>query len=204
MTVMKGKTIFDVSTGTEDEFIQIIESVEAGIAKKVGFKFVSWANSGKVQQWQQGVSTAIKDHASLIDLFSLNPQQIAPPVAAAVKAGIPVVSTDAYDLSHTPPASLHLSAYVAVPYAEAGRLMADWATVATQGKVDALVIGSPDVPASVAQVAAMKSEFGRVSPACKVDYTGITVADWASQTEKTVAAAIRSDPALNYVLPVRQ
>jgi len=199
---MKGKTIFNVSIGTQDEFIQVIEGVEQQIAKKVGFNFVSWANTGTPEQWSRGVQTAINEHASLIDLLGLNPEQIAPAVAAAVKAGIPVVSTDAYDLSQKPPASLHLSAYVGIPYAKAGRLMADWTTVATGGKANALVIGSPEVVASAAQVGAIRSEFARVCPGCKVDYTGITIANWASQIEPTVEGAIRSNPSLNYVLPI--
>lgn len=199
---MKGKTIFTVSIGTEDEFIHIIQTVEQQIAKKLGFNYVVWTNTGTPSQWQKGIATAISEHVSEISLLGINPEQVKPEIAQAVKAGIPVVVSDSYDMTQKPPASLKLKATVRIPYSAAGRLMADQVAVATKGKGSALVIGSPEVAASAAQVAAIKHQFAKVCPKCHVKYTGITIANWATQTGPLVEGAIRANPALDYILPV--
>lgn len=199
---MAGKSIFSIGIGTQDQFIQVIQSSEQAIAKSVGFKYTPWPNTGTPSQWASGIETAINKHASLIDLLGINPEQVAPQISDARHAGIPVVSTDAYDLSQTPPASLGLAASVRIPYAQAGRLMADWAAMSTNGNADALIIGSPEVVASAAQVNGTASEFKKVCPTCQVKETGITIANWASQIQPEVQSAIASNPKLNYILPI--
>ena len=199
---MTGKSIFSIGIGTQDQFIQVIQSSEQAIAKAVGFKYTPWPNTGTPSQWARGIETAINEHASLIDLLGINPEQVAPQIADARRAGIPVVSTDAYDLSQTPPASLGLATYVRIPYAQAVRLMADWAAQDTNGGANVLIIGSPEVVASAAQVAGTELEFKKVCPTCHVSETGITIANWATQIQPEVQSAIRSNPQLNYILPI--
>jgi ribose transport system substrate-binding protein len=65
-----------------------------------------------------------------------------------------------------------------------------------------LVLGSPEVAASAPQVAAIKSEFLKVCPKCVVKYSGITIANWATQTTPIVNAAILKDSKLSYVMPI--
>jgi ribose transport system substrate-binding protein len=199
---MHGKSIFSIGIGTQDQFIQVIQNSERAIASAVGFKYTPWPNTGTPDQWARGIETAISEHASLIDLLGINPEQVAPQIADAKRAGIPVASTDAYDLSQTPAASLGLATSVRIPYAEAGRLMADWEAVATNGKANAMIIGSPEVVASAAQVDAIKSEFAKVCPACNVQEAGITIANWATQIQPQVQSAIRSAQAPTYILPI--
>lgn len=199
---MTGKSIFSIGIGTQDQFIQVIQNSEQAIAKAVGFKYTPWPNTGTPSQWARGIETAISEHASLIDLLGINPEQVAPQIADAKRAGIPVASTDAYDLSQTPPASLGLVTSVRIPYAQAGRLMADWAAVDTNGGANALVISSPEVVASAAQATGIESEFKKVCPACHVSESGITIANWATQIQPEVQSAIQSNPQLNYILPI--
>jgi ribose transport system substrate-binding protein len=198
---MAGKLIFSIPIDSRDQFDQVIEDGLAKIAKQVGFRFVDYTNSGQVSQYVAGMNLAISEHASLIDLSAgLNPADIAPQIAQAKAAGIPVVSSDAYGLTQESPPIL--SGTVKVPYAEAAQLQADWITVQSKGKGDTLIISSNDVPASSYGVAAMENEFKKACPECKSDTINIPVSQWATETQTQVAAFLVAHPNVDYIAPV--
>lgn len=198
---MKGKTIFSIPVNSSDQFVQTLENGMAAVAKKVGFKFVDYQNSGSPAQWVSGMEEAISEHVSLIDLLSgINPQSLEPQIKAAKAAGIAVVASDAYGIGQkTDPI---LTGTVNVPYGETARLQADWMTVHSHGKGQILLIGSSDVAASPFGIAAEQSEFKQVCPDCKVYTIDVPVSDWASQTQTQVQAQLQAHPNLNYVSPV--
>lgn len=199
--VMAGKTIFSIPVNSADQFVQVLETGNAAIAKTIGVNYKDWTNSGSPNDWVRGMQTAVNEKASVIDLLSgIDPKQLGPQMAAAKSAGIPVVASDAYDLNE--PAASGVSAVMDVPYAKAGRLMADWAISDTKGKADVLVIGSSDVVSSPYMVKAIDNEFSTYCQPCKVKNIDVPVADWASQTQPQVQAALNADPNINYILPV--
>jgi ribose transport system substrate-binding protein len=199
--LMHGKTVFSIPVNSADQFVQVLESGNAAIAKQLGFNYKDFTNSGSPSSWVQGMQTAVNEHANVIDLLSgINPEQLGPQMAQAKRAHIPVIASDAYDLAE--PAAPGLGAVMDVPYAEAGRLMADWAISDTAGKADVLVIGSSDVVSSPYMVKAIDNEFSTYCGTCKVKNIDIPVADWASETQSQVESALNADPHINYVLPV--
>jgi ribose transport system substrate-binding protein len=199
--LMAGKTIFSIPVNSADQFVQVLEQGEQAVAKQIGVTYKDWTNSGSPSAWVQGMEEAVTSHASVIDLLSgINPATLEPQIAAAKSAHIPVVASDAYDLNE--PADPSVSGVMDVPYAEAGRLMADWAISDSKGKADVLVIGSSDVVSSPYMVKAIDSEFSTYCSTCKVTNKDIPVADWASETQTQVAAALSADPNLDYILPV--
>lgn len=199
--VMAGKTIFSIPVNSSDQFVQTLENGMAAVAKKVGFKFVDYQNSGSPTQWVAGMNEAISEHVSLIDLLSgLNPKQLEPQIKAAKAAGIAVVASDAYGTHQaTDPV---LTGTVNVPYGETARLQADWMTVHSNGKAHVLLIGSSDVAASPYGIAAEQAEFRQVCPKCQVNTIDIPVADWASATQTQVQAQLQAHPNLDYISPV--
>ncbi len=198
--VMAGKSVFSVPVNSADQFVQVLEQGNQQVANQVGFKYQDWTNSGSPSAWVQGMQTAVNQKASVIDLLSgINPAQLGPQVAQAKAASIPVVASDAYDLAQPVPPGVDA---MNVPYAAAGRLMADWAVSDTSGKADVLVIGSSDVVSSPFMVKAIDNEFSTYCSACKVKNIDIPVADWASQTQTQVQSALSADPNLDYILPV--
>ena len=40
------------------------------MAKKVGFKFITWENQGQSSQWVQGMDAAVNQKVDLIDLLA--------------------------------------------------------------------------------------------------------------------------------------
>lgn len=199
--LMAGKSIFSIGVNNSDQFVQVLQNGMKSVANSVGVNFKVFSNSGSPAQWVQGMQTAVNEKASVIDLLAgINPAQLHPQIAQAKQAGIPVVVSDAYDIAQK--ADPSVAATADVPYAQAGRLMADWTVSDTKGKADVLVIGSSDVVSSNYMVKAIDNEFSTNCSSCKVKNIDVTVANWASQTQKQVQAALNADPNINYILPV--
>ncbi|WP_186526257.1 sugar ABC transporter substrate-binding protein [Leekyejoonella antrihumi] len=199
--LMAGKTIYSIGVNNSDQFVQVLQNGMKEVAKQVGVNFQVFSNSGSPAQWVRGMQTAVNQKASVIDLLAgIDPSQLHPQIAQAKAAGIPVVVSDAYDVAQKPDPSV--AATADVPYAQAGRLMADWTVADTKGKADVLVIGSSDVVSSNFMVKAIQNEFSTRCSTCKVKTIDVTVANWASQTQSQVQAALNADPGINYILPV--
>lgn len=199
--LMAGKTIFSIGVNNSDQFVQVLQDGMKPVADAVGATFKSFTNHGSPAEWVRGTQTAVNEKVSVIDLLSgIDPSQLHPQIAQAKAAHIPVVVSDAYDNAQR--ADPSVSATMDVPYAQAGRLMADWTVSDTNGKGDVLVIGSSDVVSSPFMVRAIDSEFSQYCSTCKVKNIDITVANWASQTQTQVQAALSADPNIDYILPV--
>lgn len=199
--LMAGKTIFSIGVNNADQFVEVLQDGMKQVATNVGVNFKVFSNQGSPAEWVRGMQTAVNQKVSVIDLLSgINPAQLHPQMAQAKQAGIPVVVSDAYDVAQTPDPSV--TATADVPYAQAGRLMADWTVSDTKGKADVLVIGSSDVVSSNYMVAAVQNEFATHCSSCKVKKIDVTVANWATQTQPQVQAALNADPNINYILPV--
>lgn len=199
--LMAGKTIFSIGVNNSDQFVQVLQDGMKQVASQSGARFTVFSNHGSPAEWVQGMQTAVNEKVSVIDLLSgINPAQLHPQIAQAKAAGIPVVVSDAYDVAQEPDPMV--TATADVPYAQAGRLMADWTISDTAGKADVLVIGSSDVVSSNFMVQAIQNEFQKYCSTCKVKPIDVTVADWATQTQPQVEAALNADPNINYILPV--
>lgn len=199
--LLAGKTIFSIGVNNSDQFVQVLQGGMKSVANKVGVNFRVFGNHGSPAEWVRGMQTGVNEKVSVIDLLSgIDPSQLHPQISQAKAAGIPVVVSDAYDVAQKPDPSV--TATADVPYAQAGRLMADWTVSDTKGKADVLVIGSSDVVSSNFMVGAIQNEFKTHCSTCKVKKIDVTVANWASQTQPQVQAALNADPNINYILPV--
>ncbi len=199
--VMANKTIFSIPVNSSDQFVQTLENGMAAAAKKVGYKFVDYTNSGSPAQWVAGMDEAISEHVSLIDLLSgINPSTVAPEIQQAKAAGIKVVSSDTYGIGQKSDALL--SGTVNAPYGETAKLQADWITVHSKGKAQVLIITSSDVAASSFGYSAEKAEFSQVCPECKIYTIDVPVADWSSETQTQVQAQLQAHPGLDYISPM--
>lgn len=198
--LMHGKLLYSIPLNSSDQFDQVLEDGMEAVAKEVGFKMDVYNNPGQPSDWVAGMNAAINAHANLIDLLSgNNPLSVSPQIAAAKKAGIPTVASDAYSLGQKGDPAVDT---VDVPYGEAARLMADWAIANSNGHADALIIESSDAISSPFMLSSELNEFKRYCPECKVSSINIPVADWASQTQSQVESKLTADPNLDYILPV--
>jgi ribose transport system substrate-binding protein len=81
--------------------------------------------------------------------------------------------------------------------------MADWAIVQSNGKLNALVINSPEIYTAASIVGVFKSEMQHWCPqTCKMTVVDVPLADWATKIQSSVQTALLRDPSINYVMPL--
>lgn len=172
--------------------------------KAAGFKSTTtYATTGTVTSWAAGITTAISDHVSVIDLISgVAATYIKPQIQQAEAAGIVVIGSTNDDPSV--PTPTWISGFVPLRYALAGQLEADYAVKATKGKLDAVVITSSEVPPSLSMTPKVISTIKKLAPKAKIHTVNVQPADWGSSSNgitPEVTAAINSDPTINFVIP---
>jgi ribose transport system substrate-binding protein len=199
---LKGKTIYSIPQSTAIPFLSVTEQAEAAIAKRYGINFVEYSTQGQTNQWVQGIDQAISTHAAGIMLNALDPRLVAPQIAAAKAAGIPVENSQFADLTQSSQLPSALSAIRDDKFTEAGTLEAAWAIQATSGHADVVVVENKEQLSTLAMEAAIKSEFATYCPQCKVTYLNVPSTDWATRIQPDVEAALASDPSINYVIPI--
>jgi ribose transport system substrate-binding protein len=199
---LKGKTIYTIFSSTGIPFCNDVGTTITQAGAAYGIKNVVWPNQGQLSQWVQGFNRAIAAKASLINVgCGIDAAAVAPQIAAAKKAGIPVVTAHSYDPMQKVPASLSAAQYA--PYNLAGQLEAAWTVKATNGKANVLVIDDvADDVSSPALVAGVKSAFAKYCPSCKVTYKDVPIPSWGTQIGSVVSAALSSNPSLNYIIPI--
>jgi ribose transport system substrate-binding protein len=140
------------------------------------------------------------EHLNAILLSAVTPSQVAAPIAAAAKAGIPVVSSNS--VVEGAPMAPNMAGQIAYPYTRAATLMADAAIAMSNGHGNVLVINSSDYVTSPPMADAIKATFTKDCPGCTVTYRDVPIADWATQLTPLVENAVHQNPNLQYILPL--
>ena len=196
---VKGKTLFTIPASSAVPFVTTISNNMAAVASLVGLKYKVWTNQGQPSQWSQGMQAAINQKVSSIDLLAgINPALLEPQIQAAKRAGITTVVAHLYDLHQA--TAPNLSAVVNIPYNQAGRLLADWAIVKTQGKLDALVITINEVLSTAPMVAGIRSEAQKCGAGCKLSFVNVSIPEIATRIQPQVQSGLARDPKINYVI----
>ena len=151
-TCAAGKKQMSIPNNSGNPFLKgIIDRMKAAGAE-VGLEVREWENQGQPSQWVQGVELAIRDKYDIIDLISgIDPGTIEPQLKAAKDAGVKVMTSHFYD----PSFEQHpvVSSSLTIGFGEVGTILADWATVATDGKANIAIIVSNEVPPTIPLVA---------------------------------------------------
>jgi ribose transport system substrate-binding protein len=202
ISALKGKTVYSIMQSSSNPFLAATETAQKALADKLGINYVQYTTQGTPAEWIRGINQAIAVKASAILLDALDPRLVAPQVAAAKAAGIPVVSAQFYDLSQVSTASSDLAAVRADNFTEAAKLEADQAIKDTNGNADVVVVENEEQLSTTAMLTSLKAEFAANCAACKVKYINVPSADWATKIQTEVQSAIVSDPGVNYVIPI--
>jgi ribose transport system substrate-binding protein len=203
----KGKTIFNIPLNSSLPFDSLISAASKQAAEAAGVNFINYTNQGKPSEWVQGINDAIGRKADIIILEgSPDPQLLRPQIAAAKKAGIPVISTHLYDKSYAATALQEipdLAGIVPANHYEGGKLMADFAIADSNAKVNAFFVTANEVQPSAGIVKAFEGELATHCPdTCKATVVNIPITDWAQKITTAVQSALVKDPTINYVVPV--
>ena len=72
----------------------------------------------------------------------------------------------------------------------------------TEGKPNAIIIGSSDVLSSDPYTQAMESQLREYCPDCKIQVIDVPVSEWATKIQASVQSAVLVDPGINFVMPI--
>ena len=199
----RGKTILNIQEISSNPFTQSVTAGLVEAAEKNGITVIDYPNQGQRNQWAQGVESAISRGVDAITLIggTISPEYMRPQIDAAEKAGIPIITVVNEDLSQ--PAGYKVTARVAQPYEQAGRLDADWVIADSNCNANVLVLGSKEVLGWPASQHGIADEFEtQCGDGCTVAFRNIPVAEWATRIQSETQSALLADQGINYIIPV--
>ncbi len=196
-TCMQDKKILTVPFASQIPFVATVVSGMVDLGKEIGFPYNEYKNTGQRSQWIQGISQGINQEYDLIDLFAPDLLALVPQAKEAEAAGIPIVASHDGGLEQVRPEPF---LYVPADYFTAGKLLAEWAVLKTEGKANVLVVTALDSYSSESIISGIKAGFEGCEE-CAVKFTNVAVTDWATRIQPTVQAEIVGNPDLNFILP---
>ena len=198
----KGKSIWYVSLSLSIPFEQYMaQGVKQGAAL-VGAKGIGFDGKFSAADAARGIRLAVQSKASVIMLGGVEPSLVAPALADAKKAGIPVIMVNTQDpgpmRKDYPPAVVAMATH---SFSWPGRAEADFITVDSKGKAKILFMSTNDLPNITGpEKRAFLAETKRVCPGCQVEVMNVPSSQWSQLTTKT-ASYIRAHPDVQYIVP---
>ena len=201
-TCMAGKKILSIPSSSSIPFATAVEQTMVEVAADVGFEVRTWQNQGQPTQWVQGIEYAISNGYDAVDLMAgIDPNALAPQVAAAKAAGLKVFASHHRDVTDTrdePNVDVSLS----LSFSRVGEIIAAWIVTQTEGDANVLVIGSDDTRPSQPYWQSFEAKLTELCPDCTANYYNVPLADWATKIQTTTQSALLQDPSINYLFPV--
>jgi len=195
----KGKTLFVVPQSSANPFTATISKAMHDVGKPLGLDVTVWGNQGNRNEWAQGMTTALNQKVSMIDLLAgPDPRALVPQVQAAKAAGIPTVASHFNGYEQSAEIAKYAAGDVPIDYLKAGSLLVDWAAWKTNGKLHALLVTAPGSLSSDSMLNGMKAELAKC-PGCTAKTLEFPDG-WASKITPGVQSALLADPSINYII----
>ncbi len=199
---MADKKMFVIPLTNANPFNAAISQGFVDAAEIVGFELRDWETQMDPAGWIQGINTAVAEGFDLIDLQGgLPPEFLQPQILEAQAAGVKVTATHNWDAT-TQGAPDWMDGAANTDYVTVGQIIAAWAIVQTEGKVNALVLGPDEITPTAPLRDSILGYLKEHCPDCTTKYINVPVNDWATQGQPAVQNALLADPTINYVLPV--
>lgn len=200
---LAGTEIISIPIDSALEFYQAGEAAMKAIAEDAGLKYSTFPTDGSPTSFQQGFATAITTGAGAILLNGPLPEQVAPQIAEAQAAGIPVIPIHIQDKSSPP---LDITPYEAfAPFNESMRLASLYAVADLGGEpVQALVIDASGTGPSEGMVATITETLANEAPEGSgiAELINIQVPEWSTDIQPAVQSALVKNPDINAVIPI--
>lgn len=197
-----GKKMMSIPNNSGNPFLKgIIDRMKTAGAE-VGLEVREWENQGQPSQWLQGIELATREKYDILDLISgIDPATVAPQLQAASDAGVKVMTSHFYD----PSFEQHpvVSSSLTIGFGEVGTILADWSTVAMDGKANIALVISTDVPPTIPLVENFKKQLAANCPNCKiVQEINVGVTEWGTKIQPAVQTAVQANPDINVIIPI--
>jgi ribose transport system substrate-binding protein len=199
----RGKKVFAIPVSASVPFNVYVGQYLTEALKKFDIQTTYYSDTGQSSQWVAGMNTAISQHAAAIVLIGMDPAALAPQIAAAKAAGIPVIVDHFLDTAHSDYAGYkNVDGIVGAPYNLAGQLEAAWAIKETKGKGTFLLVQSPDLLSSTDVAIGIQAEIAKDCPSCHVVKIDVPFNDWSTRMQTAVSSAMTRYSDVSYILPV--
>jgi len=197
-----GKKMMSIPNNSANPFLKGIIDRMKTVGKTLGLEVTEGQNQGTPAEWVQQVELATRDHYNIIDLISgIDPGSIEPSLQAAKAAGVKVMTSHFYDPSFKQDPVV--SSSLTIGFGQVGKILADWATVATDGNPQIALVVSRDVPPTIPLVDEFTKELAAVAPKGKiVQEINVGVTEWGTKIQPGVQAALQANPDINVVIPI--
>jgi len=177
----------------------------AEAAKAIGWTVTQYDGGGDQQKQNAAMLDAVSAGANVILLMAIDPNFVQLGLAAAKKAGIPVLSGT--DSTNTPNPvikptgdNLNYVLDVSPSLVEVGHRMADWTIADSGGKANVLIIKADEFPSVRAENQGQVEGLKACSGCVIQPFLSTTSAQVATTLGQQVVGYLRSHPEVNYVL----
>jgi ribose transport system substrate-binding protein len=198
---LRGKSMWYVSLNLSIPFEQyVLQGMKQGAAT-VGVKVTGFDGKSSITNLESGIDEAIQAKAGVIFVDGVPAKEVAPAIAQAKAAGIPVLTANAQGsgplLPGTPPGVVGNATH---PFAAPGQLMADWVVANSKGNANILFLSSEDVPVIAGLVKnGFVSQVHSLCAGCKVTVVDSPTSQW-DQLATITPSLIRKYPNANYLV----
>jgi len=168
-----------------------------------GLEVTTFDGNFDPSEWGRGIEQAVADQADLIFLLGVPPTAVAPQIADAAAAGIPVLASLQGTPGKTTGEVEGLVADVGFDYRIPGEMMAQWFVSDSGGTGNALIMSSDDNLSSPDVWGAMEAEIDRLCPDCTHTREDSTVPEWSDGTlQSRTKALVQADPSITHIIAV--
>lgn len=201
---LKGKSVTFVSLSQAVPTIAEAANQTVAAGKKVGISVSIWDGKGEVTRMQQGIESAVTKGDDAIILLGIPTALTEGALKKAAAAHIPVIS----ELNNEPEegapgqgAGEDIAATTAPSYVEVGSWLACKAIVETEGAANVVIFGAEELQPSAKEVEGIESKLEECS-GCSFTSNNTPTSEWETKLPGLAQSTIRSNPEVNYMLPL--
>lgn len=196
---LAGKTVWYLALSYSDPFFHAVGSALTTALGTAGVKVDICDGKGNPSKITQCMIQAIGTKADVIIADGLGPSVIGSQLSVAHSKGIPVIEGDLGDPTSAVPAGA--AAVVSTSHTKIGKLLGDAVVALSNGAADSYVLSTNDVPsgkllADNGAIPVLKS----VCPSCGAQLSAVPIANWSTQIQSGVQAALVANPKIKYVV----
>jgi ribose transport system substrate-binding protein len=200
---LKGKKVWFVSLALSINYSQQVTRGVEEAGKALGLKIKTFDGKFSPAEVSRGIQLAVQDKADAIIVHSLPPAVVAPAITRAHAAGVKIIAAEIQNpgppLPGTPKT---VDAIAGHSYSVPTKTMASEVVADSNGKANVIFLSANDIgPGSKQGTATFVSTMHKLCPSCKVQVTDAPVAQWSGLTTR-IASILRSNPQINYVVPI--
>ena len=200
VSTIQGSDVWAVFGVLFDEGGRLTADATEEAGDLIGFNVRVLDGMGNPEEWNNLITQAVAANADAIIIFGIDPDLIAPALAEAEAAGIPVISGGGENAGA--PARSDIYVDMTADLSRDGKIMADYVLAEIGCEGSAVLINSSLFKVAVAMNEGVTGEFARLCPVdCTLTYEEINLADMAVSLPSQASTVVRANPEIEWIIP---